>query len=403
MQGYNDGVVLDLSPYMQKDAPDYYNMSIANHEIWRETTMADGRYMQMGILKLNPDPPLIRFQYRKDWVDQLGLDVPRTIDDYTNMFQAAKSAGLCTYPFLLPKTGIQHFLMAAFNVVNGWYVDNGTVKFGQAQPEFKDYVTCLNSWYNKGFIDPDFVSMQDIDQQNAFYRGEAIGIFGGTDTLFTIGKSHGLTVYPAPYPRQYLGQKIHGDNIDPFPFKGQKISVVSATCKNPDVAVKWLNYGFSQEGSMVYNYGPLGIGYNMVDGQPQFADAIMHNPKFGIEPANYIVRTYGMPFYQFGGVGVNANLQSVPGAPEMRQMWADDPDSDKAFAMPPIDLPSADAQTSSKIMANVNTYCDQMVLKFITGAEPLANFDQYIAQLKQMGVDQATALQQKAYDAYEAR
>ena len=44
-----------------------------------------------------------------------------------------------------------------------------------------------------------------------------------------------------------------------------------------------------------------------------------------------------------------------------------------------------------------------MMLKFITGVEPLSNFDQYIAQVKAMHSDELVAVRQAAYDRYLSR
>jgi putative aldouronate transport system substrate-binding protein len=54
-------------------------------------------------------------------------------------------------------------------------------------------------------------------------------------------------------------------------------------------------------------------------------------------------------------------------------------------------------------MGTLNTYIDEMTVKFITGKEPLANFDKYVAQLKALNVDEVVALRQKALERYNAR
>ncbi|HHV59568.1 MAG TPA: hypothetical protein GXX49_04640 [Clostridiaceae bacterium] len=51
-------------------------------------------------------------------------------------------------------------------------------------------------------------------------------------------------------------------------------------------------------------------------------------------------------------------------------------------------------------MTQVNTYSDEMVLRFIMGAEPLANFDAYVAQLKAYGIEEAIQITQNAYNRY---
>ena len=49
-------------------------------------------------------------------------------------------------------------LISAYGVINDFYQDNGTVKFGAVEPGFKDYVATMNEWYSEGLIDSQFVS-----------------------------------------------------------------------------------------------------------------------------------------------------------------------------------------------------------------------------------------------------
>ena len=44
-----------------------------------------------------------------------------------------------------------------------------------------------------------------------------------------------------------------------------------------------------------------------------------------------------------------------------------------------------------------------MILKFITGIEPLENFDKFVEQLKAYKVERGIEINQAAYDRYLAR
>ena len=54
-------------------------------------------------------------------------------------------------------------------------------------------------------------------------------------------------------------------------------------------------------------------------------------------------------------------------------------------------------------MSEVNTYREEMVVKFITGQEPIANFSQFQARLKQMGIERAIAIKQAGLERFNAR
>ena len=58
------------------------------------------------------------------------------------------------------------------------------------------------------------------------------------------------------------------------------------------------------------------------------------------------------------------------------------------------------SQEQSEILNEVYTYVDEMILKFITGAESFDNYDNYLNTLKSMEIERAIEIEQLAYDAY---
>jgi putative aldouronate transport system substrate-binding protein len=81
--------------------------------------------------------------------------------------------------------------------------------------------------------------------------------------------------------------------------------------------------------------------------------------------------------------------------------WAiDEPFKHK---LPSITPTPDESQESARIMAEVNTYADEMLVKFILGTEPLSNFDAYVNTIKRMGIDRAIEIQNAALTRYNAR
>ena len=68
-----------------------------------------------------------------------------------------------------------------------------------------------------------------------------------------------------------------------------------------------------------------------------------------------------------------------------------------------LTLTSEESARLSEIMNAVYTYFDEMVYRFILGEEDLANFDAFRAQLAKLGIEEACAIYQSAYDRYIAR
>ena len=120
---------------------------------------------------------------RKDWLDNLGLDVPTTWDEYYNVLKAFTlndpdgngkndTMGL-TLPF---QTGyefdyynrfIMQKAMFGFQFKNGKWVD------GFLQPEMVGALERFNKLYKEGFLDNEFFTNKTSTARSKIYEGQA--------------------------------------------------------------------------------------------------------------------------------------------------------------------------------------------------------------------------------------
>jgi putative aldouronate transport system substrate-binding protein len=92
--------------------------------------------------------------------------------------------------------------------------------------------------------------------------------------------------------------------------------------------------------------------------------------------------------------------EAIPQQIDAEQVWAR---SRLGVIPPPIQPGEADSARLSKIMNEVNTYVSEVSNKIIMGIEPVSKFDEFVRTQKQLNIDEAIAIQQKAYAAYMAR
>lgn len=403
-KGIADGLFEDLTPYIEKYAPDYYKLVTSDEEIKRGATDEKGNFPAIYMIKPIQDPPSRRIMFRDDMLKEVNMDIPKTIDDYEKVFKAIKAAkGIA--PFVLLPSGIEEQFLGPYGLVQDFYLkDSKTVAFGQTQPEFKQYLTLMNKWFQEGLINKDFAGLKVQQTNSLFDSGQAAMIVAAVVGTYNRGQQLKLEYVSAPYPRLKLGDKVHYQPQDwPVAAHGQE-TVISSASKHKIEAVRWLNYGYTQEGSTLFNYGVEGKTYNMVDGKPKFTDYILNNPnKLGTENTNYILKAHFAPKLQCRDIDCNPNLAKSPESAAIRQKWADDPDVDSALRLPPVRLNAEETERRAKIVTELSTYSDEMVLKFIIGTEPLSKFDDYVNQLKKLGVDEAVQITQAAYDRYTSK
>ncbi len=54
-------------------------------------------------------------------------------------------------------------------------------------------------------------------------------------------------------------------------------------------------------------------------------------------------------------------------------------------------------------MNQINTYRDEMTLKFIFGDTDISEFGEYVANMEKMGLERALEIQNAAYERYKTR
>lgn len=405
-QAVLDGYFIDLAPYLEAFAPDYWNIITSSDAIWREAVDDGGAISTFYRIFENPNPAWMRLVLKRETLDKLAVqDVPVTIADWEALFEKMLGAGIT--PFVLNNnpyhTGYDEKFMGAYNVREDFYQENGTVKYGQAEEGFLQYLTLMNEWYQKGYISKDFVSLSNVD---TLFSLDEIGTYDKPIVAaYNFGVAEGYTVVSTPYPRQTPDQFLHWDS-----YKASNVAKnfdygtvsITASCKDVELAVKWINFLYGEEGRTLANWGIEGLNYETVSGSNQYLPTMWDYKGISQEGLNYYFKGHNSATYTKADTEVHANLLKSPEATMIRLEYDDDSLLDSAIYLPEISLTEEESETRTAIMADVDTYADEMVLKFIIGTEPLASWDTYVQTLYSMGLQEALDVTQAAYDRYMA-
>ena len=406
IKAWEDGVYHELTPWMEKCAPDYYRLIHSREDVEKQAYKTGKKLLAFYKLCFDPLIPFLRPILRADWLEEFGMDAPRTFDDFEKYFQAiqAKKHGVTPFFIDFSAAGQQNIFMSPFNMNPSWYqIDNKIQAYFDA-PEYKNFLERMQNWFVKGYLSKDVASMKLAQAFALFDSGKLGGYSESVDATFSrLWGNKNIRMTTTPDPRLYPGQKLHFG--DPgYPIGGiPDANAVTTACKNTELAVKFLNFGYTPEGSMIYNYGAEGLTWTMVDGEPRFTDYYLNNPQ-GMSGG---VLSYALRIH-FGPKLLRSDMViSKAGTSDAMQLaiynnrmrWSDDPDIDSAYRLlPGIELTTAERDEYNAIMANVNAYVSEMKLKFIMNAESLDNYDAYIRRLYQLGYPRAKEIYQAAYD-----
>lgn len=417
-----DGVYLDLTKLIDQYAPNYKAWLAKNPKYAKLTVTDSGK--RWGMFEVNPaaEPAWTGYAIRKDWLDELGLKVPVTLDDWYTVLKAFKEKKKADAPLLVYNTGVPAYgqIISAFDICadgsslnpnGGFFQVGGKVKYGPIQSAYKDYLTLMAKWYKEGLVDPDFMGRTDAGFQvlaptnliATNKTGLVPTIWGRTANAYIVRgdvkDNPKFYLQAVGAPKKVAGQQIHF-NLPSYPVR---VGVaITKACKDPAAAVRWLDQMYTAEGSTIINYGKEGDTFTMKDGKPTFTDKVIH-PTGKYTPQQMMalaVRWDGPGLVDWKRMW---QVYSASGQGEMLKAYNVWDQDDIDYVMPPVTLTQAEATENSNIMPDITTYVTEMTVKFIIGREPLSGFDAFVKQINSMKIDRAIQIQQAALDRFEAR
>lgn len=409
-----DNKIIKLNDLIDKYAPNLKKL-FTDHPDWKKQIMTDDGSIYSFPFLRGGDKVRVFFGpgVRQDWLEKLGLKMPTTIDEWYDVLKAFKekdpngNGKADEIPIYLDKAifATDAPFLGAWGINYGFYQDSGKVKYGPIQPEFKDFLATMNKWYKEGLLDKDFAAPNDKLYDNkmttnllgasVFYNGGGIGKYAN----LMKDKDPNFKLVAAPYPLLKAGDK---------PIWGQKDFVsngigaaITTSNKNPIETVKWLDYAYGEKGDLLFNYGKEGVSYKMENGKAVFLPEVL-NPPSGVSLAQSFAKhnrsTWSAPFV----LSDNFQLQylALPQQKDALAVWSK-PTAERKM---PLVTPTKDESSKyASVMTDVETYRDEMLLKFIMGVEPIENFDKYVKKIQSMGIEDATKIQQAALERFNKR
>jgi len=193
-----------------------------------------------------------------------------------------------------------------------------------------------------------------------------------------------------PYGDQFWADVNNGVNaIGAF--------AISNTNKNIEASLRWVDYFYSDEGSIFYRYGIEGQTFNFDrNGNPVIIDSILRAPEG-------FMTALGKINLVPGGGGPHLITDKTDGivASNLTKQIAADlaPYLPKApyFLRPALN--EINQERANAILQDLNRYRDESVTKFIVGEWGFDRWDEYCRTLDRIGLPELERIYQAAFDA----
>lgn len=399
-----DGLAIPLTDEFANLAPDFWSFITSDDVYFNSLKQADGEiYCFQGFFfKDSPYRAWRGMMVRQDFLDKVSLEPPTTIDEFTAMLRAFKDdlgveTPLMSFSGNFPRMMSDGNLTAAFGLPNsiGYQID-GVYHFGAYEPAYKDALTYLNILYNEGLMDKNFAVTDEPTAQSSVMEGKTGAIYAAASRILNMTSAVNdgvfkLTGLP-PFTKN-KGEVAISGMTDPVMVS--TASWITEDCDNVPAACAFLNFLYTEPGNTLYNFGIEGESFEYVDGKPKFTELMTKNPDgYSLDP---MIRKYGT--LNFSGVqdlGMSAQRFPLQEQIDAYAAWSSHT-ADKYMIVNNATLAEY-MNEEATLWTDIDTYINEMRARFISGQEPLSNFDNYISTLKNMGMDRLIEIRQLSLD-----
>ena len=412
----NEDIIVDLSEYAEY-MPNYNALIESDPNLYRDVTLGDGEIGAVYSLYDRVLPVDSGMMIRGDWLDDLGLEMPDTIDEYYDTIKAFNNeygaymylpkSGLYAHQAVLSAYGVAAYFVDAgfFAGLECFYHEGDTVKCGFLEPGFKDYLQFLSKLYSEGLIDPDYMSTTvaleylgaDSDALSDLLN-DKIGIWSDhiNDLVLydsTNAVDPDFRVDPAPLPVLEEGDPImcggYMSKLD-TPYYS-----VSTTCEDVELLCQWLDYSFTDEGIELCNWGIEGDTFEKnSDGSYSYTDKIMNNPDYNVETAKGMF------------LGLGARLRSVDASmasysdlqKACMELWTENFTGERSLSTQ-LSMTTEEGARYGELVGDIITYLYECTAKFIVGDLNFeGDYDEFLDNLHTMNIDELVEIEQAMYD-----
>lgn len=406
----NDKVIIKLDDVIDKYAPNLKKYLSENKDVDKLVLTDEGNYYVFPFIRgdkelLTSCGPVIR----QDWLEKLNLPIPETVDEVETTLRAFKNDLGVKAPLTMLNYQT-NYLLNICQASKTFYVEDGKILFGPSQPEYKTALTRLNKWYKEGLLDNNYVStdstLLDANMLNGesgmTYASGGGGVGKWLETMSAKGQQFDIVGIP------FIADKKGG--IPKFDaatgtYSSYGSVAITTSCKYPELAAKLLDYGYSDEGHMLFNFGIEGKSYEMKDGYPTYTDEIMKNSE-GLTVTQamgkYFLAANNGSFVQ--DKRYIEQYYSKPQQQESLANWTKHIGKADSTTLPTLTYTAEESTEYSNIMTEIEKFVDENTAQYISGINSLDTFESsFESGLKTLKIDRACEIVQAAYERYNNR
>lgn len=395
---YDDGVLIDLAPYLQEHAPNFYRLMEEDPEIRRAITLENGVIPALPYVLSNMGQNILWINTA--WLNELNLTMPTTMEEFEKVLTAFQTGDpnrngkKDEIPLSFIGSYDLKYLAHAFGLIaNDFniFVTDGVVKYMPMEEAFKPFIQKMAEMYKNGLLDKDGFST--IDSLRRVTDTKTANRYGAFFSPLPTG------VVPLEWTSQYqamLPLTCNGEAV--YRAVAGKVNygtfALTASCTDIPGMLSWVDYLYTEEGSKLATIGLQNEDY-VVDGDGSWR--LLSDKVDNLYVAKVIISN------DQSAPGIsNENYQFLYSDKIVRELTRQTASVAAVSKLPFPDIPltEEDAANLAPLQARLGRFVDESIARFVLGEwetddEQFTLFEQ---ALKTMGVDDFVALWQAIYN-----
>lgn len=389
--------------------PDGHIYTLPNFGEMGFTYDGDGKEYQIGSI---PQFSAINTK----WLEAVGMEMPTTVDELHDVLVAFKNkdpngngqADEIPMSFIFPESngnwcaGMGIF-MAPFGCTDfnadHRAVEDGKVYYQGASDAYRDALAYYHTWYEEGLIDIEVFS-QDSSQYIAKGSGEdaRLGTFVWWEIPEVVGADRAeeyeyLPVLEGPDGTYHV-------NLQETSTVGRSTFAVSSTCENPELLLNWVDQMYDPIISMQCIYGPIGVFF---EEEPDENGVYMNaTPPEGMTegelkstnelqgPTRQLNEDYSKYYYM--------EDRAQERCQDLNDFWFQYVDSTESF--PAVVYTEEEIETINDKLSDIKALTEERASHWLRDGGIEEEWDQYLQDLDNMGLQDVIDCWQAAYDRY---
>ena len=425
-----NGLLIPLEDYINEETmPNLMKIVEKRPEMLATCTMPDGHiYGLPGISEMGFEYSDGNTYYigaipqftaiNTDWLEAVGMEMPTTVDELHDVLVAFRDQDVngngdptdeIPLSFIFPEkngswcAGLGT-LLAPFGCTDYQAdhraIEDGKVYYQAASEEYKNAIAYYHDWFEEGLIDIEIFS-QDSSQYIAKGNGEdpRLGVFVWWEIPEVVGEERAESYEYLPILEGPDG--TYGVNLNEMGTTSHNSFSVTNACENPELLLKWVDQMYDPINSMQAIYGPIGVYwdeepdengcYSMRELKEGETAGELKSKSELLGPTEQLTEDYGTYYYLEDRAQERLN--------DLESFWFNYVDSTEYY--PSVTYTADEIEVINDKLSDIKALTEEKVAHWLRDGGIEEEWDQYLQDLDNMGLQEVVGAWQAAYDRYQ--